>query len=160
MTARLVLACLALSIAGGAATAQTPPGRPATTSQGPGTAVPLTDLLGGPAIPFSKPTDATEGRDMTLAAPADSARRTLPSAIAFPPRMPPRDRPGRRTVGPDGRTLDDVVAPADGEPVDAAIDRFTRALAPTTDAVRFALEDAIHDAVFWRAGDQAQKETR
>ena len=49
---------------------------------------------------------------------------------------------------------------ADGEPVDAAIDRFTRALAPTTDAVRFALEDAIHDAVFWRAGDQAQKETR
>ena len=120
MTARLVLACLALSIAGGAATAQTPPGRPATTSQGPGTAVPLTDLLGGPAIPFSKPTDATEGRDMTLAAPADSARRTLPSAIAFPPRMPPRDRPGRRTVGPDGRTLDDVVAPADGEPVDAA----------------------------------------
>lgn len=49
---------------------------------------------------------------------------------------------------------------ADGEPVDAAIDRFTRALGPTTDAVRFALEDAIHDAVFWRAGDQAKKETR
>ena len=49
---------------------------------------------------------------------------------------------------------------ADGEPVDAAIGRFTRALAPTTDAVRFALEDAIHDAVFWRVDDQPQKETR
>ncbi|MEQ8719653.1 MAG: hypothetical protein RID81_00180 [Sandaracinaceae bacterium] len=49
---------------------------------------------------------------------------------------------------------------ADGEPVDAAIDRFTRALAPSTDAVRFALEDAIHDAVFWRADEQPRTETR
>ena len=47
---------------------------------------------------------------------------------------------------------------ADGEPVDAAIDRFTRALAPTTDAVRFALEDAIHDAVYRRPDDPRRTE--
>lgn len=176
MTARLAIACLALSIAGGTATAQTLLGNQNQPTQGPGTAVPLSDLLGGPAIPFSKVSDATKGRDLTLDATANSDRPTLPSAIAFPPRMPPRDRPGLRTVGPDGRTLDDIVAPeepatdapipADGEASTAdaegaALDGPDAADDPETPDTETASDTADEDAAATNAqgvdaeGDEA-----
>ncbi|WP_051089705.1 tetratricopeptide repeat protein [Amorphus coralli] len=104
----LLLVALAWAVPASAQTA-------APGSIGPGKQVPLTDLLGGPAIPFAAPSEAVEGRDLTLDVGPQSNRRTLPSAIAFPPRMPPRDRPGLVTVGPYMKALEEAVVPAADE---------------------------------------------